>query len=484
MSKRPTMTPRRLLVASFSALALVGGVVAAPSLATAAPSAGGSASKIAPELATALDADGSASFWVRFAARADLSAAQQIDDWDARGTAVYRALKATARESQADVAGLLVARGVSYESYFIANAIHVTAGDRALADEIAAAPGVSELLVLGKPELIEPVQRTAAPVGPAAPEWGLLNIKADQVWSTFGVRGETIVVANIDTGVQYNHPALVAQYRGNKGGGTFNHNRSWFDAQGSAGAPYDTNGHGTHTMGTMVGDDGGANQIGVAPKAKWITANGCCPSWQAILDSAQWMLAPTKLDGSRPRAKKRPHVINNSYGSSGSSDPIMDSVIAAWEASGIFGMFSNGNGGPSCSTAGTPGGRTVAYSAGAYDISNNIASFSSRGPGQSGTIKPNIAAPGVNVRSSLPGGAYGNLSGTSMSSPHVAGAVALLWSAEPAVKRDITATETLLDNTAIDVSSLACGGTADDNNVFGEGRLDALALVTAAALRE
>ena len=99
-------------------------------------------------------------------------------------------------------------------------------------------------------------------------EWGVANINADDVWSQFGVTGEGITVASIDTGADYQHPALVGKYRGNNGDGTFNHNYNWFDAAGScSGAPCDTNGHGTHTMGTMVGDDGAPTRS-ASPRAR------------------------------------------------------------------------------------------------------------------------------------------------------------------------------------------------------------------------
>ena len=266
-----------------------------------------------------------------------------------------------------------------------------------------------------------------------AVEWGIANINADDVWDEYGVHGEGIMVGNIDTGVQYDHPALVNQYRGNNGDGTFTHDYNWFDAAGtSPDAPSDTNGHGTHTMGTMVGDDGAANQVGVAPGAQWIAANGCCPSDAALISSGQWMLAPTDLEGDNPDVTKRPNVINNSWGTQvPSNDPFMEDVQEAWAASGIFGSWSNGNNGPSCQTSGSPGSRIINYSVGAYDVNNNIAGFSSRGAGQDGELKPNISAPGVNVRSSLPGGSYGAYNGTSMAAPHLAGTIALLWSAAP-----------------------------------------------------
>jgi subtilisin family serine protease len=302
------------------------------------------------------------------------------------------------------------------------------------------------------------------------------------------------VVANIDTGVQYDHPALVRQYRGNLGGGSFDHNYNWFDPSHvciPANVPCDNFPHGTHVMGTMVGDDGtpGPNQIGVAPNARWIAAKGCedvsC-TLSALLASGEWMLAPTDLAGGNPRPDLRPHVVNNSW-VGGPGDTFYLDVIASWLASGIFPAFANSGSGPSCGTVGSPGDYVASYSAGAFDINNNIANFSGRGPSifpapstaQSGPIevKPNIAAPGVSIRSSVPVNSYSIFSGSSMALPHVAGTVALLWSAAPSLARNIGATRRILDDSAIDVSSLGCGGTADDNNVWGEGRLDAFAAV-------
>ena len=152
-------------------------------------------------------------------------------------------------------------------------------------------------------------------------EWGVDRINAPQVWSTYNDRGENIVVGNVDTGVLYTHGALVAKYRGNHGGGNFDHNYNWWDPSQCArrGTPCDNNGHGTHTMGTMVGDDGdpGTNQIGVAPHAKWIAAKGCetnsC-STSALLSSGQFMLAPTDLNGQNPQPNLRPDIVNNSWG--------------------------------------------------------------------------------------------------------------------------------------------------------------------------
>jgi hypothetical protein len=290
-----------------------------------------------------------------------------------------------------------------------------------------------------------------------------------------GFTGEGIVVAGVDTGVSRSHPALAAQYRGRTSG----HDYSWFDAARTGDTtPQDDHGHGTHTMGTMVGTDNGWQNIGVAPGAQWIAANGCAEACldSALVASGEWILAPTRRDGTGADPAKRPHVVNNSWGLSLSSDPFMEDVIAAWEAAGIFSTWSNGNNGElGCESSGSPGSRQASYSVGAFNSTGAIAAFSSRGPGQSGTVKPDIAAPGVRVLSAVPGGGYEEWSGTSMAAPHVAGAVALLWDAVPALVGDVVRTRAILDGSARDVNNTSCGGTADDNNVWGEGKLDVLA---------
>jgi subtilisin family serine protease/N-acetylneuraminic acid mutarotase len=443
-------------------------------------------SKIEPSLRRHLDVAGDTDFWVRFEATADMSSASGANDWAERGAEVARALRETAADSQADVRAELDSAGVEYTAFWATNAIHVKGGSESLANTLAARPEVDSVrpetqYVLPKPDEGKDLRAVNAV------EWGLADINADDVWSQYNVRGEGITIANIDTGVQYDHPALVDQYRGNKGDGTFDHNYNWFDAAGMCAdaAPCDWNGHGTHTMGTMAGDDGADNHIGVAPGVRWIAANGCCPSDEALIRSGQWMLEPTDLDGKNPDAGKRPHIINNSWGTQiGSNDPFMEDVSAAWSASGIFAVWSNGNNAPGCKTSGSPGSRIINYSVGAYDENLDIAGFSSRGAGQDGEIKPNISAPGVNIRSSLPGSAYGAYDGTSMAAPHVAGTVALLWSGAPSMVGDLAGTRDLLDGTAVDNPDDECGGTAEDNNVFGEGRLDALALLDTAPVGE
>ncbi|SCG16221.1 Kelch motif-containing protein [Micromonospora echinofusca] len=476
-TRPPTRRLARSLVSAGAAMILAAtGLAATGSGAQASPS-----DKIRPELTKELQGKTEGDFWIRFKDRADLGEAAAIKDWAKRGTAVADALKKTAANSQSKIRAELDGSGTKYETFWATNAIKVSGGSLTMAQSFAAHAEVEGLYAPVAYEVPEVTKGTDEKTVNAL-EWGVANINADDVWSQYGVKGAGITVANIDTGVQFNHPALVNSYRGNNGDGTFDHNYNWFRAAGSCAAPCDTNGHGTHTMGTMAGADG-ANQIGVAPEVKWIAANGCCPSDAALVTSGQWMLEPTDLNGQNPDASKRPNIINNSWGTTlPSNDPFMEDVTLAWTASGIFGVWSNGNSGSACQTSGSPGSLVSNYSAGAYDVNNNIASFSSRGAGQNGEIKPNIAAPGVNVRSSIPGSGYASYNGTSMAAPHLAGAIALLWSAAPALVGDVTATRALLDDSATDKAEAQCGGTADDNNVFGEGRLDALALLNGAPI--
>jgi subtilisin family serine protease len=419
--------------------------------------------------------------WVLLKQQANLSTARVQRDWNVRGRQVYQQLTGTAATSQAPLQVFLKTRGAFFRPFWIINALKVTA-DKATLDEVARRPEVARI-VPDRVYKLPPIRPGADLPKVLSTEWGLDNIRAPEAWAAFGSRGEGVVVANIDTGVQFDHPAVVQQYRGNGPTG-FDHNYNWFDPANVCGkpslAPCDNAQHGTHTMGTMVGDDGNGNQIGVAPKARWIAAKGCesdtCTT-ESLLAAGQWVLAPTDLAGLNPRADLRPQIVNNSWGG-GPGDPFFQATVQAWLDSGIFPAFSNGNSGPGCGSAGSPGDFPEKYSAGAYDINNVIAFFSSRGPSSlGGGMKPNIAAPGVGVRSSVPPNSYASFDGTSMASPHVAGTVALIWSAAPSLVGDIPATRALLDATARDTSDLSCGGTPENNNVFGQGRVDAFAAV-------
>lgn len=460
--------------------ALTGQALAAPSDPASAAVQKAVAKKVDSAVRAEVAAEDKSTFWVVLGEQADLSAARAEKDKDAKAAAVYRAKTESARSSQTGLRRLLDTHKVDYTTFWISNTVKVT-GDAKLLGEIAGRTDVIRVeedkpIALPKPTTGQRLAEVNAV------EWNIDRVNAPRVWNELGSRGEGIVVANIDSGVQWDHPALVNKYRGRNADGSTDHNYNWFDPARicPSAAPCDNNGHGTHTAGTMVGDDG-TNQVGVAPGAKWVAAKGCetnsC-SRTSLLASGQWVVAPTNLAGTNPRPDLAPDVVNNSWGSA-VADPWYDDIVSSWVTAGIFPSFSNGNGGPSCGSSGSPGIGAVSYSSGAFDINNTIAGFSSRGPGVNGDIKPNIAAPGVNVRSSVPGGFASN-SGTSMAAPHTSAVVALIWSASPALHGNVAETKRLLDSTAIDVDNASCGGTAADNNVFGEGRLDAYAAVLGA----
>ena len=400
---------------------------------------------------------------------------------------MVKRLMDVARKSQHRVRAVLDARKVRYRAFWALNAIRVLGSGPDALRAVASLPEVELILAPWRTSIDAAKASTAEQ--PAIPEWNILAIRAQKVWKRFGDRGDGIVVATIDTGVQFDHPALVRQYRGNAGDGTFDHNYDWFDPAKVCPReePCDNVAHGTHLTGTAVGDDGdpGPNQIGVAPHGKWIAAKGCedvsC-SDTSLVASGQWMLAPTKLNGKKPRPAMRPHVIENAWGSNGSND-FYRPIVQAWVAAGIFPVFSGGAGGPSCGTIGAPASYPESYGVGAFDMNDQVASFSSRGPSPFGVTKPDVAAPGVSIRSSVPGDAYLVYNGTSMASAHVAGVVALVWAAAPDIRRDVAATVDVLDGSALDRSDLRCGGDAGDNDVWGEGRLDALAAVRLALVR-
>jgi serine protease AprX len=468
----------------------------------------GTAAKIAPQVLADTAGRQNAAVVILLAEQADVSAAYGIKDQNARGRFVYETLTRHASRTQAALRAFLEARGVNYQSFWAANMI-VTAADRVLVEELAARGDVARVDSNNPTRWIEdPEIANFTPSDPAASnvvEWGVQNVNAPAVWS-LGFTGTGMVIGNLDTGMRWTHNALKPKYRG-WDGVTADHNFNWHDAIHSAGnnpcgvdspAPCDDNGHGTHTTGTIVGDDGAGNQVGVAPGAKWI---GCRNMEQNVGTPAtytecfQFMIAPTDLSGNNANPALRPHVLNNSWGCPASEGCVtraeLEAIISNTQAAGIFVEASAGNSGPTCATVSTvPAIYSDVFSVGAIDINNALAGFSSRGPStyyNPNLLKPNLSAPGVNVRSATrtSDSSFGNLSGTSMAAPHVAGVVALLWCARPQLARDIAATKSILESTAnpnVIVAAQSCGGTSSTqipNNSFGYGRIDALAAVNA-----
>ncbi|MER7811012.1 S8 family serine peptidase [Streptomyces sp900116325] len=489
----PRPSRRRRAVWAATSLSAAAALLTSPIPAMADTVPASAPAKIDSALRSAIAKGGDATFFVVLKDQADLSGAKKQKTHAAKAKAAYKELRAHAADSQKSLTSFLDKEKVGHKDYWIANAIQVT-GDADLVNELAKRSDVASIVKQQKYKLddieasdskITKSRTTAAgtdssATGDDTPEWGVSDINADDVWKQYEDRGEGIVIASVDSGVQYDHPDLVKQYRGNNGDGTFTHDYNFYDPSGncpSDGTPCDNNGHGTHTMGTMVGKNG----IGVAPNAKWIAAKGCatdeCPD-DDLLAAGQWILAPTDHNGQNPRPDLAPNIVNNSWG--GGDTTFYQDIVEAWNAAGIFEAFAAGNDGDgkTCSTAHAPGSQATSYGVGAYDSTGKIASFSGFGPSLvDGSAKPNISAPGVNIPSTWPGSSYNTISGTSMATPHVAGAVALLWSAAPSLIGNIDETRKLLDEGAIDVDDTHCGGTAGMNNVWGEGKLDILASV-------
>jgi subtilisin family serine protease len=385
-------------------------------------------------------------------------------------------LRETADRAQAPLLEWLDGRGIPHRAFWIVNMIWARADLDAVA-EIAARSDV--LRIDANPRIRLDVPRdgfTDEPRAPVGIEWGVTKIRADEVWA-LGYDGSGVVVAGQDTGYDWDHPALIDSYRG-WNGITVEHDYNWHDSVHSGGGvcgadsdvPCDDHGHGTHTVGTMVGDDGGANRIGVAPGAKWI---GC-----------------RNMDvGTGSPATYAPHVINNSWTcppSEGCSHDTLLAIVENTRAAGIVVVVSAGNDGSGCSTVQHPPAiYEAAFSVGATDSSDDIAYFSSRGPvtvDGSDRLKPDVSAPGVSVRSSTPGGGYGSSSGTSMAGPHVAGLVALVLDARPDLVGRVEEVETIIRASAVPrTTSQQCGGIPGSdvpNPVYGYGRVDALQAIT------
>jgi subtilisin family serine protease len=440
--------------------------------------------EVEPDLQLEMDGSGTAGYLIYFRDRPDLSAAFGMD-WSERGWFVATALQETAKRSQARVRALLDDQAVDYEPFWIDNVIAVNSSSRNTLNSLIGFSEIAALRARRTMHLIQP-QQSAPALEPSAVEPNISHIEADQVWG-MGFRGDGLVVANIDTGVRYTHEALQPHYRGNLGGGSYDHDYNWFDPDTGSDIPYDDHGHGSHTMGIMVGSDGEANQIGVAPGAQWIACDACsvdggCPD-NALLACAQWIIAPYPIDNPSLRNPDlRPHVVNNSWGDCAQSyDPWFQSTVDAWHAAGIYPVFSNGNASnceypspPGCMTVSNPARYGNVTGVGSTGRSNGLyAPHSCWGPTDNldtmnprdhPDLKPQVVAPGVSIRSSLPGSdyLYGNWGGTSMSAPHVAALVALMWQAAPCLVGAYATTETIIEQTATPITyTTACSGTSE-----------------------
>lgn len=449
------------------------------------------------------ETNGETEFIVFLAEQADVSGAYALDTKLEKGTYVFEQLTTMADATQGSVLAELNRLGVEHRAYWVANMIWVR-GDRGVVEAMASRPDVAHLYANPTVKMEDPLGSNDNPLESQPIEWNIEQVNAPDVWAE-GVTGEGVVVGGHDTGYEWDHPALINQYRG-WDGATADHNYHWHDAIHEGGSdcgadspvPCDDNNHGTHTMGTMVGDDGGNNQIGMAPGARWIgcrnmnEGNGTPTTYS---ECYQWFIAPTDLNGLNPDPAMAPHVINNSWScpeSEGCTDPnAMLTVVQNVVAAGIVTAHSAGNGGSQgCNTINAPSAiYDESFTVGSTTSADTISGFSSRGSvtvDGSGRLKPDITAPGSGVRSSVRNGGYSSFSGTSMAAPHVAGLVALLISASPDLAGDVATIETLIQDTALPLTTTEnCGGIPGNNipnNTYGWGRIDALNAATNAPI--
>jgi hypothetical protein len=293
--------------------------------------------------------------------------------------------------------------------------------------------------------------------------WGPEKIRAPHVWHGLGIDGSGVTVAIMDTGVDWLHPILNGNYRGNLDNGSIEHEGNWYDAVEGNPEPADPHGHGTHVAGTAVGQQ----DYGVAPGANWIGVrilNEFGSGTIGDIHSAfQWLLAPA---GDPSLA---PDLVNNSWtGPPQMTDFVQD--IDILKEARIIPLFAAGNNGPEEFSIGSPADYPGVIAVGAIDDTNNLAWFSSVGPSKlTGAIKPTFVAPGAQIISSLPDASFGFKNGTSMATPHATGTYALLLSVDPNLSEG--------QITRIVTSTAKLEATQFSGNEYGWGRIDAYSAV-------
>jgi len=398
---------------------------------------------------------------VRFVPKLDRSRFQDKDK-GLRRARLVSALKAQAATSRNAVAHILASPAVSGRATLWAiNGVAITA-DAGVIRALAGHPGVESMY------MDIPVDEPGGGEAPGPiPEWNLDAIGAPALWA-MGYSGAGVVVASMDSGVDADHPDLAARFRGGS--------NSWFDPNGEHSSPYDRTGHGTRTMGPIVGGSAGGTALGVAPDAEWIAvkifSDAGSASLSAIHQGFQWLLDP---DGN-PQTDDVPDVVNNSWslGNVGGCNLEFEQDIQILKAAQIAVVFSGGNYGPTIGSSVSPANNPGGFAVGAADDLGLIAGFSSNGPSPcDGSIYPELVAPGVGVRTTdLSFGALSDpyiiSSGTSLAAPHVTGAMALLLSAHP--DATVAQLEQGLIDTAVDG-----GATTGPDNTYGNGSIDVVA---------
>jgi uncharacterized repeat protein (TIGR01451 family) len=452
---------------------------------------------------------GDSEFIIYLIERADLSGVATLTTKQEKGQYVFNQLREVAGRTQKPLLDVLERKSAAFRPYWIANMIWVR-GNLGLVQNMAQREDVRRIYANPRVRLDFPVEegQVIEPKSPDGLEWNLIRVNADDVWGR-GYIGQGVVIGGQDTGYEWTHPALIEHYRG-WDGVTADHNYNWHDAihsesENPCGSdtiePCDDYGHGTHTMGIMVGSDPSLeHQIGMAPGAKWIGCRNMDEGFGTPISYSecfQWFLAPTDLADQNPDPGRAPDVVNNSWGCTyyeGCTEPeILLEVVENVRAAGILTVNSAGNSGPECSSINVP---PAIYDASltvgnTTQNSDAMSSSSSRGPvtiDGSRRLKPDISAPGTLIYSSVLGGDYAILSGTSMAAPHVVGLAALLISAQPTLRGRVDDLEDLITQSAVPIPGISeyCGGVPGDefpNNVSGMGRIDALRALDSHVLR-
>jgi subtilisin family serine protease len=365
---------------------------------------------------------------------------------------------------------------VSFSKIWIINAIHIKSASLELARELSLRDDVVEI-VHDQKYTISPMERSiASKKSNPRIEWNIDFVKASKVHAK-GFTGKGKVVGVVDTGCNFRHPSLFEKYVGNVNG-TVNHDFAWFDPNGRMQEPQDTQDHGSHCTGTVLGSTKTPHYItGASYGSKWIHCH-FGGTFAAITKCFQFMLAPTTRTGANPTPSKRPHVTTHSYGGGGQTRSLLEDVVKPVIDAGVHVVVAAHNY-ARCRAVTDPGIIPTVLTVGALGFNSSvIAPFSSKGPNnahyQNG-LKPEISAPGVNIISANgQGTGYSTKSGTSMATPLVAGVISLLWEAVPALDRQIEKTNKILYQTAAHQESTECESKQPTpNNVYGHGTINA-----------
>jgi len=439
------------------------------------------------------EANGESEFFVFLSEQADLSDVSSLQTKEEKGAFVYEKLTEIATRTQPPITSKLEEIGVDYEPYWIANMIWVR-GDLATLQTMAKRADVSHIYTDPEfqVELNQAARNSSTTEDTESIGWNLQQVNADDVWA-LGYTGKGVVIAGVEGGHDWDHPVLKNQYRG-WNGVSVDHDYNWYDGavdgdDDCSDGPCVSDDLGTVTMSIMVGDDGQGNQTGMAPDAKWIACRHRNDDFTSLVASYikcyQWFLAPTDLNGQNPIPAKAPHIINSPFTcrSIWCPDPnMLSTVINNLRAAGILTVQSTTSDGPECSTIRTPPAiYDAAFTVGSTSQNDTISDFSSRGPvtvDGSNRLKPDITAPGEDIRIAVPGGGFEKWDGVSIAGPHVTGLAALLISASPSLSGQPDQLELVMREGAVPkTTSQSCGeipGSQIPNNTYGYGRIDAL----------